>query len=37
MWPAYEAQKTEIDIAVLALCKDVMNEVDRNLGFNDGN
>ncbi|CAB4145552.1 hypothetical protein UFOVP488_16 [uncultured Caudovirales phage] len=37
MWPAYEAQKTEIDIAILALCKDVMNEVDRNLGFNDGN
>ena len=37
MWPAYEQNKQEIDLAVLALCKDVMNEVNRNLVIDDGN
>lgn len=37
MWPAYESHKSEIDIAVLALCDDVMNEVNRNLVVDDGN
>lgn len=37
MWPAYEQQKTEIDVAVLALCKDVMDEVNRNLVVDNGN
>lgn len=37
MWPAYESNKTEIDFAVLALCKDVMSEVSRNLVVDDGN
>ena len=37
MWPAYEAQQNEIDLAVLALCKDVMDEVNRNLVIDDGN
>lgn len=37
MWPAYETHKAEIDLAVLALCKDVMDEVNRNLVIDDGN
>jgi hypothetical protein len=37
MWPAYESHKPEIDFAVLALCKDVMSEVNRNLVVDDGN
>jgi hypothetical protein len=37
MWPAYEQHKTEIDFAVLALCKDVMKEVNRNLVIDNGN
>lgn len=36
MWPAYEQHKQEIDLAVLALCKDVMDEVNRNLVVGDG-
>lgn len=37
MWPAYERHESEIDLAVLALCKDVMDEVNRNLVIDDGN
>lgn len=37
MWPAYESNAAEIQLAVYDLVGDVMNDVNRNLVVNSGN